>query len=239
MGVGAVIEVTGRTRMTELQGRNLYRYNAPLSHPLHDRRFLHLVGAAVQRLYQQEHGRRRCIGSAQARHPPSSPSRFHRDLSPHGAEAPLRDLVRPGPARGAGRPDRRQGAVPSTCSWPWALLPLSAFVTGVFPGLLYDLLPYPVTYAPYTGYQRSRCHPAPHLHCVWLSSSFAGDWEASRRSASTPTGSTGKGGWRSLRLCNVCSAARSSLPGTGYPPCGPSRARERQPGLGPQRGRRN
>jgi len=149
MGMGAVIYVTGRSKMTDLQGRSLYK-KMPITLALY------MVGAfsiSAVPLFNGFVSKTMIVAAAGALHRPSIELMLHlasigtflhtglklpwgvwfgtnkgpEDVIEEAKEPPFNMLLAMGIAAGL-------------CT-----------LTGVYPKILYDILPYPVDYHPYTA----------------------------------------------------------------------------------------
>jgi len=152
MGVGAVIEVTGRTKMTELQGRSLYRYMpACLT--------LYMIGAfsiSSVPLFNGFVSKNMVAAVATDLHRPFIHLLLH--LAAIGTFLHTGLKLPYGTWFGRALPGDRMEQVdakepPLNMLVAMGLAACVCLVTGIYPNLLYDLLPYPVDYAPYAGYR--------------------------------------------------------------------------------------
>jgi multicomponent Na+:H+ antiporter subunit D len=152
MGVGAVIEVTGRAKMTELQGRNLYR-QMPVCLTLY------MIGGfsiSSVPLFNGFISKTMVVDAASELHRPvihmllhiaSIGTFLHTGLKlPYGTWF---GRVRPGE-----QADRIAAKEPPfNMLLAMGLVAFLCILTGVYPKLLYDLLPYPVAYTAFTAYK--------------------------------------------------------------------------------------
>jgi multicomponent Na+:H+ antiporter subunit D len=152
MGVGAVVEVTGRTKMTELQGRGLYRY-MPLCLTLY------MIGGfsiSSVPLFNGFVSKNMILAAASDLHRPAVHLLLH--LAAIGTFLHTGLKLPYGTWFGKARPGEQVEKIeakepPANMLIAMGLTALVCVSTGVFPKLLYNILPYPVTYVPYTGYR--------------------------------------------------------------------------------------
>lgn len=152
MGVGAVIEVTGRTKMTELQGRGLYRY-MPLCLTLY------MIGGfsiSSVPLFNGFVSKNMILAAASDLHRPVVHILLH--LASIGTFLHTGLKLPYGTWFGRARPGEQVDTIeakepPLNMLIAMGLTALVCIITGVYPKLLYGILPYPVTYVPYTGYR--------------------------------------------------------------------------------------
>jgi multicomponent Na+:H+ antiporter subunit D len=209
MGVGAVIEVTGRTKMTELQGRNLYRY-MPLCFTLY------MVGGfsiSSVPFFNGFISKNMVVASASELHRPAIHLLLH--LASIGTFLHTGLKLPYGTWFGQARPNEQVDRIevkplPLNMLVAMGLAAFLCTLTGVYPKLLYDLLPYPVTYTPYTAYS---IVGAIQLLTFTAVAFFL--FRAKLGGESTISVDTDwfyrKGGALLLRLCGACSDARLSL----------------------------
>jgi len=151
MGMGAVIHVTGRRKMTELQGRSLYR-KMPITFALY------MVGAftiSAVPLFNGFISKTMVVAAAGQSHRPFIELMLH--LASVGTF--LHTGLKLPWGTWFGQHDGEEAEIPGAQEPPLNMLlalGLGAFLcilTGVYPKLLYELLPYPVDYHPYApGY---------------------------------------------------------------------------------------
>jgi multicomponent Na+:H+ antiporter subunit D len=154
MGVGAVIEVTGRTKLTELQGRNLYRY-MPFCFGLY------MIGSfsiSSVPLFSGFVSKTMVVAAASETHRPVIYLLLH--LASIGTFLHTGLKLPYGTWFGRSRPGEQVDRIeakepPLNMSVAMGLTAFLCILTGVYPKLLYDLLPYPVNFVPYTAYRVS------------------------------------------------------------------------------------
>ena len=209
MGVGAVIEVTGKTRMTELQGRNLYRY-MPLCFTLYM-----IGGFSISSVpfFNGFISKNMVVAAASELHRPAIHLLLH--LASIGTFLHTRLKLPYGTWFGQARPGEQVDRIeakepPLNMLVAMGLTAFLCILTGVYPKLLYDLLPYPVTYTPYTAYSVVAA-----LQLLTFTAAAFFLFRAKLGGEPTISVDTDwfyrKGGTLFLRLCDACSDARSSL----------------------------
>jgi len=149
MGAGAVIHVTGCRKMTALQGRRLYR-KMPMTLTLY------MIGAfsiSGVPLFNGFISKSMVVDAAGALHRPIIELMLH--LASVGTWLSVGLKLPWGTWFGLPRQDGQDIAEAKEPSGNMlAGMTMAAFLcilTGIFPSLLYRLLPYPVDYVPYTG----------------------------------------------------------------------------------------
>ncbi len=212
MGVGAVIEVTGRTRMTELQGRQLYRH-MPLC------LVLYMIGGfsiSSVPLFNGFISKNMVVAASSELHRPAIHLFLH--LASIGTFLHTGLKLPYGTWFGRARPGEQVDTIhpkpiPFNMLLAMGIAAFACVLTGVYPKLLYDLLPYPVTYTPYTGYNvvgAVQLLTFTALAFFLFRSKLGGE----------PTISVDtdwfyrKGGDLFFRLCGTCSDVRESLQGS-------------------------
>jgi multicomponent Na+:H+ antiporter subunit D len=151
MGAGAVIEVTGRSKITDLQGRDLYR-TMPVCLTLY------MIGAFSISSIPHFNGfisKPMIVAAASDLHRPLIHLLLH--LASIGTFLSTALKLPYGTWFGRGRPGEQLDRVeakepPLNMLAAMGLLSFLCILTGLYPKLLYDLLPYPVTYTPYAAY---------------------------------------------------------------------------------------
>jgi multicomponent Na+:H+ antiporter subunit D len=149
MGAGAVLQMTGTAKITDLEGRGLYK-KMPITLALYMVGALSISGAP---LFNGFISKSMVVAAAGGAHRPVIEILLHLAsvgtfLSvglklPWGtwfgkAEGPVSEIEAKEP--------------PKNMLIAMALTALACIVTGIFPKILYSILPYPVNYHPYTGY---------------------------------------------------------------------------------------
>lgn len=147
MGMGAVIHVTGRRKMTDLQGRNLYR-RMPVT------LVLYMIGAfsiSAVPLFNGFVSKTMVVAAAGGLHRPSIELMLH--LASVGTF--LHTGLKLPWGTWFGKSDSQETDIPEAKEPPFNMLlamglgALLCIVTGVYPKALYDLLPYSVEFHPY------------------------------------------------------------------------------------------
>jgi multicomponent Na+:H+ antiporter subunit D len=209
MGVGAVIEVTGRTRMTELRGSNLYRY-MPFCFGLY------MIGGfsiSSVPLFNGFVSKSMVTAAASDMHRPAIYLLLH--LASIGTF--LSTVLKLPYGTWFGRPRTGEQINTIEAKEPprnmLVAMGLTAFLcvlTGIYPKLLYDLLPYPVGFVPYTAY---RVSGAVQLLALVALASFL--FRGKLKNEPTISIDTDwfyrKGGVFFLRFCDACQGIRLSL----------------------------
>lgn len=150
MGTGAVIYVTGRRKMTELQGRNLYK-KMPICLSLY------MIGAfsiSAVPLFNGFISKTMIVAAAGELNRPAIELMLHLasigTFLHTGLKLPWGTWF--GKAEGEVE-DLDASEPPFNMLLAMALTAVLCTVTGIFPELLYNILPYKVTFHPYTGYK--------------------------------------------------------------------------------------
>ena len=151
MGVGAVIEVTGRGKMTELQGRNLYR-RMPVCLTLYM-----IGGFSISSVpfFNGFISKNMVVAAASELSRPTIHMLLHLasigTFLHTGLKLPYGTWFgQPRPGEQVDRVDAKEP--PLNMLLAMGLAAFLCILTGVYPKLLYDLLPYPVTYTPFAAY---------------------------------------------------------------------------------------
>jgi multicomponent Na+:H+ antiporter subunit D len=209
MGVGAVIEVTGKTKMTELQGRGLYRY-MPLCF------ILYMVGGfsiSSVPFFNGFISKNMIVAAASELHRPVIHLLLH--LASVGTFLSTTLKLPYGTWFGQAQPNEQIDRIdakkpPLNMLVAMGLTAFLCILSGVYPKLLYNLLPYPVTFTPYTTYGVVAAFQL-------LTFTAAGFLLLRAKLGGHATISVDtdwfyrKGGVLFLRLCDICSDARISL----------------------------
>ncbi|MEW6263672.1 MAG: Na(+)/H(+) antiporter subunit D [Thermodesulfobacteriota bacterium] len=209
MGVGAVIEMTGRSKMTELQGRNLYR-RMPLCLTLY------MIGGfsiSSVPLFNGFISKNMVVAAASELHRPAVHLLLHLasvgTFLHTGLKLPYGTWFgQAGPGEQADRIEAKEPPLNMLLAMGLAAFLCTLF--GVYPKLLYDLLPYPVTYTPYTAYGVVGA-------LQLLAFTAAAFYLFRAKLGGEPTISVDtdwfyrKGGTLFFRFCDTCSDIRSSL----------------------------
>ncbi len=150
MGMGAVIHVTGRRKMTDLQGRALYK-KMPITLALY------MVGAfsiSAVPLFNGFVSKTMVVAAAGGLHRPSIELMLH--LASVGTF--LHTGLKLPWGTWFGKHDGPEKEIAGAKEPPLNMLlamglgALLCIITGVYPRVLYNLLPYPVNFQPYTAY---------------------------------------------------------------------------------------
>jgi multicomponent Na+:H+ antiporter subunit D len=151
MGAAAVIHVTGKRKLTELQGRNLYK-KMPLCLSLY------MVGAfsiSAVPLFNGFISKTMVVAAAGELHRPVIYLLLHLasigTFLHTGLKLPYGTWFGRAP-KGAPRDAIEAKEPPANMLIAMGMTALFCIVTGVYPKVLYALLPYPVHYHPYTAY---------------------------------------------------------------------------------------
>ncbi len=149
MGMGAVIYVTGRSKMTDLQGRNLYK-KMPITLALY------MVGAfsiSAVPLFNGFVSKTMIVAAAGALHRPSIELMLH--LASIGTFLHTGLKLPWGVWFGTNK-EGNEDVIEEAKEPPFNMLLAMGIaaglctLTGVYPKILYDILPYPVDFHPYT-----------------------------------------------------------------------------------------
>jgi multicomponent Na+:H+ antiporter subunit D len=149
MGMGAVIHVTGRQKMTDLQGRQLYR-KMPITLGLY------MVGAfsiSAVPLFNGFISKTMVVAAAGELHRPAIELLLHLasvgTFLHTGLKLPWGTWF--GKHKGSETEIAEAKEPPFNMLLAMGIGAFLCFLTGIYPKLLYDLLPYPVEYHPYAA----------------------------------------------------------------------------------------
>ncbi len=213
MGVGAVIEVTGRNKMTELQGRFLYR-QMPLC------LILYMIGAfsiSSVPLFNGFVSKTMVVAASSELH--RSAIHFLLHIASIGTFLHTGLKLPYGTWFGRARPGERverihARPVPRNMLVAMSLAALACLITGVYPRILYNLLPYPVAFTPYTPY-----NVVGAIQLLTFTSLAFFLFRAKLGGEPTISVDTDwfyrRGGTAFFHLCNLCSDVRDRLQGYG------------------------
>ncbi|MDY6935851.1 MAG: Na(+)/H(+) antiporter subunit D [Spirochaetota bacterium] len=149
MGAGAVIHVTGKNKMTELQGRGLYK-SMPITLTLY------MVGAfsiSAVPLFNGFISKTMVVAAAGELHRPAIELMLH--LASVGTF--LHTGLKLPWGTWFGKSDKPVGELkaeepPFNMLLAMGIAAFLCVLTGIYPSVLYNILPYEVTYHPYTAY---------------------------------------------------------------------------------------